>query len=742
MAQSPVFTHAFDFYYKWAPTGSSVITNLSWSQHYVSGSGPNKAMSGSWYNFPPFGVPVATGSILTRHTSSITTKDGALAWGSAASDLLWNVLTPSMSFSQALDGAGRADSIYRFTYNSESFLRKEFLPANGFGVLTYPITSSWIAYEPRMIKYASGSTSTGYVVRGTALNVYFPASINNPDTTVYSLPSAYTPPTTTYPRVGKNPTNITYGNNSTGSNDGRFFDLAGGCGITRASISASLVQFAANKSGTSAGQIALCSVALKKRRLFFPTISASGSSLAANNPSSWVRLALGKPSNQFFTENGGIYNVKFTLKRDITYDYYPDETQGSELLVYIHNVNAQVPSPSNRILGKNGWYPPEANIVRIKNTPAMAFENPDTGYKLETFNINVVQYGFPAQLVFEASGSLANDGYFGCIIDDVEFCKVGVTTDPGLIKPLNFVDQNTPELAAAIKGEVAQPPTPLTGEQQALLDQANAAAATAQGFATTAASSAATADTKAGEAASFATTAGNALTAVNIASGSAKTEINSAKDAGVAAINQASGSAKTDITSAKDTAVSNVNTAKDAGVVAINQASGSASQSIAGFVVQAKGFKDEADAAVTYANTEAFNAAASATLAAASASLAKGFATAAQASASVAQASASAASGFATIAAASASLAKGFATAAAASASSAANSAVSSSKFALSGSKFMSQSFAYASQSWSTVKGTTNALYNNTAASGVTAAVTAAASSFASQAGGLPDEEV
>jgi hypothetical protein len=538
MAQSLVFTHAFGFYYKWAPTGSSVITNLSWSQHYVSGSGPNKAMSGSWYNFPPFGVTITTGSILTRHTSSITDKDGALAWGSAASDLLWNVLTPSMSFSQALDGAGRADSIYRFTYNSESFLRKELLPSLELGVLTYPITSSWIAYEPRMIKYASGSTSTGYVVRGTALGVYFPASINSPATTVYSLPSAYTPPTATYPRVGKNPTNITYGSNSTGSNDGRFFDLAGGCGITRASISASLVQFAASASGISNSEIAVCSAALKKRRLFFPTISTSSSSLATNNPSSWVRLALGKSSNQFFTENGGIYNVKFTLKRDITYDYYPDETQGSELLVYIHNVNAQVPSPSNRILGKNGWYPPEANIVRIKNTPAMAFENPDTGYKLETFNINVVQYGFPAQLVFEASGSLANDGYFGCIIDDVEFCKVGVTTDPGLIKPLNFVDTNTAEYFAT-KGAVAQPPAPLTGEQQVLLDQANAAAATAQGFATTAKGSATaaegsataaeghatTANTKAGEAASSATTAGNALIAVNQASASAKTDL-------------------------------------------------------------------------------------------------------------------------------------------------------------------------------------------------------------------------
>ena len=431
MTQTLAFTHAFDFYYKWIPTGSGVITNLSWSQHYVTGSKPNTGMTSSWYNFPAFGgIPSATGSILTRHTSSITTKDGALAWSSAASDFLWNVLTPSMSYIQQIQGP-TYNTIYRFTYNSESFFRKELFPAYDIGVATYPITSSWIAYEPRMIQYASGSTSNGYKIRDAS--AYFPATIISES--VYSLPSAHTSPTTTYPVVGKNPTTITYGSNSTGSNDGRFFDLAGGCGITRSSISASLVAFAASASGTSAGQIASCSVALKKRRLFFPTVATSSRSFATGNSNIWLLLNTGKISNEFFTENGGIYNVKFSLKRDVGEEYYPDSVGGSELLVYIHNVNTQVPAPSARIAGANGWYPPEANIVRIKNTPEMSFYNPSTGYLIENFNINVVQYGTPAQLVFEASGSLENDGYFGCIIDDVEFCKVGVTTDPTLIKP-------------------------------------------------------------------------------------------------------------------------------------------------------------------------------------------------------------------------------------------------------------------------------------------------------------------
>ena len=300
MTQVGVYTHAFDFYYKWIPTGSGAIANATWSQHYVIGSNPNTAMSASWYNYPPFSVSSLTGSILTRHTSSITTKDGALAWGSAASDLLWNVLTPSMSTSQSTDGIGRISTFYKFTYNSESLNYKETrIFGNVVGVATYPITSSWIAYEPRMIAYASGTTSAGYAVRGDVSGAAFPATVTAPITTVYSLPSAHTPPTTTYPVVGKNPTMITYGDNSTGSNDGRFFDLAGGCGITRTSISASLVAFAASASGTSAGQIASCSVALKKRRLFFPTVRNSGSFVVGNS-SAWVYIATNKGRNEFF----------------------------------------------------------------------------------------------------------------------------------------------------------------------------------------------------------------------------------------------------------------------------------------------------------------------------------------------------------------------------------------------------------------------------------------------------------
>lgn len=433
MATAPVYTHAFDFYYKWAPTASGVITNISWSIHnsefdYYEN---NTEMSRGWYNL---GESVGYLWVLTRRTPSIrnhTTQGlGAIAWGSAAADFLWNVQVPSMSYAQTNDGI-RFDTKYRATYGSQSLFRSEISPYT-LGVASYPITSSWIAYEPRLVSRASGSSSTGYILRGTGLT-YLPASFHNEDRDVYSLPTAYTPPTTTYPNIGQNPSSVTYGSNSTGSNDGRFFDLAGGCGITRTSISASLVAFNASASFTTTAARNFCTTQLKNRRLFFPTISTG--STATTSPSYWVTQATGRTSANFFTENGGIYNVKFNIKRDVANGYYPDAGESSQLLVYIHNINNIIPAPSDRIPGASGWYPPENNIIRIKNNPAMSFVNPATGYLMESFNINVVQYGTPAQLVFEASGSLSDSQYFGCIIDDVEFCKIGVSTDPNLIKP-------------------------------------------------------------------------------------------------------------------------------------------------------------------------------------------------------------------------------------------------------------------------------------------------------------------
>jgi hypothetical protein len=425
MSSANIYTHAFDFYYKWINTSFTAYLHTTWSQHYIfSLSGQNVDMTASWYNF------AGSNPIMTRHTSSVTATDGALPWASAATDFLWNVLNPSMSRSQSVGVSGQAESFYRFTYTSSGFLHNEL----GYGTVNYPVTSSWIAYEPKMIQYASGSgTSVGYRLRGKSTGIHFPAYLFT-TAHAYTLPTAFTPPTSTYPNVGQNPSMLTYDATATGSGDGRFFDLAGGCGITRTAVSASLVNFNTWKNSTTVNGRHSASIALKQRRLFFPTISTGSATTPTGAPGIWVQGHYGHPSDQFFTENGGIYSVKFNLKRDVSRGYYPDEGESSQLLVYIHNVNNIIPAPSGRVPGTDGWYPPDNNIIRIKNSPAMSFVNPATGYLIESFNVNVIQYGTPAQLVFEASGSLDANQYFGCIIDDVEFCKIGVSTDPTLIK--------------------------------------------------------------------------------------------------------------------------------------------------------------------------------------------------------------------------------------------------------------------------------------------------------------------
>lgn len=450
MAAAFTYTHAFDFFYKWAPSGSLTLPN-GWPTQSIA-STPGTGLVRGFYNMNLTGF-----SALTRSTASISGSDGALPWGSPAADLLWNVLVPSMSItttSSLARGGFVNDTIYTFAYTSKSFFYENYGvgSSNGpFGLEEYPITSSWIAYESKLI-----NNNNEYQARRSdpSPSVFFPASLHL--TTPYAKPFAqdtsipsYGYATNTSVRApfppGFNPTNIQYSSAATGSGDGRFYDLAGGCGITRANVSASLVDFEANKTNTGASSREAAIAALKKRRLFFPTISApsasaSGPIIAPYTGTEWFSFSNATQTGNtagIFDENGGIYNVKFTLKRDLANDYYPDSGGGSELLVYIFNINIPrlLKSGATSIPGDIGFYPPNNNIIRIKNEPAMSFINPATGFLIESFNINVVQYGFPAQLVFEASGSLSTEKYFGCIIDDVSFCKVGVSTDPNLIAP-------------------------------------------------------------------------------------------------------------------------------------------------------------------------------------------------------------------------------------------------------------------------------------------------------------------
>ena len=470
-----VVTHAFDFYYKAIMTGSLNAVDDWWDLPY-DGGGDNAKTLDSFFNLMP--NDQLSKAILTRHTQSQgVARDpiAAIPWGSPVTDLLWNAmnLSHSLALSSQTDGASYyRDVDHIFTPTSESFFYKHYknsADVAGYGPSEYPVTSSWISYEPIIARYAGAgikAPSTPYITRKVQNTlfplVFYPSTLILPGIpgvasvapipgfSFYELPTDFTKPTPNAGAgsgpVGLNPTNVTYGSTSTGSNDGRFFDLAGGVGITREAVSASLVDY--NDADNSAPGLLAKQTALKQRRLFFPTVSTSSVSsyinfpagISSDNYNGWLFNATGLRSDQYFTENGGIYNVKFNIKRDIATDHYPDSGEGSELLIYIHRVNVETIA-SNPQPGDNGFYPPDANIIRIKNNPPLSFVNAATGYLMESYNINVIQYGTIAQLCFEASGSLSTENYFGCIIDDVEFCKVGVTTDPGLIKDETIGEQ-------------------------------------------------------------------------------------------------------------------------------------------------------------------------------------------------------------------------------------------------------------------------------------------------------------
>lgn len=193
-----------------------------------------------------------------------------------------------------------------------------------------------------------------------------------------------------------------------------------------------------------------------------------------------------------FHENGGIYNVRFKIARAprfrynvTTYYGYPDDgnpvtatsnfgtfnkTQtydrfepdtGSKLMVYIADVATPMNTTTSIVPGREGFFPPKNNIVTIGNgystTPTIRFFDSGSGWNIDQYDLVLVQYGEKAQLVFDASGvefeldtdpavlqggykiyNNTNQAFWGGIISDIEWCKIGITTDPRFIKPANF----------------------------------------------------------------------------------------------------------------------------------------------------------------------------------------------------------------------------------------------------------------------------------------------------------------
>ena len=412
---------------------------------YKSGSNISGADTfQSWFNYPrDRGI---TADLNWRTTRASVSSYRALPWGSHACDFLWNVLVPSWSAPfNTTEGqeTGRGD--WRVIYSSRSFHYDSGSVKRG--VQSYNVTSSWHVFDTKMVPDSSGSvwpasTRPNFVIdryTGGGGGGYGPYDQDMVLVSPYSSSDAATGrfpiPTPSHYYASCSYLLGSDAARETSSIDSQYFDRGSGAAITRAEVSRSLVTASLFGSATSGTNLEHYRKGLKNRRLYFPTpYSGSGTTLGTDY---WLKAYTGYKATDMFTENGGIYAVDFTLKRYVAGDRYPDDN--SFMSVFIHDVNTQAPVPASRIAGTSGWYPPSNNIVTIGSgynaSPTLAFYDASTGYLHEKFSILLVQYGYPAQLCFEVSGSLTNDKYFGIIVDDVNFCKLGVTTDPNFIKP-------------------------------------------------------------------------------------------------------------------------------------------------------------------------------------------------------------------------------------------------------------------------------------------------------------------
>jgi hypothetical protein len=438
-------TKTFDLYYKRLPTGS--ISGYAgympefWFTSSISSSvayNQNMRVSGAFLNYPDD----YTGSLqyVTTRNSASNVGYVAFPWGSHAGDFLWNVKTFSWSFADTngTDGVNNwTIRTWSASYTSKSF-HKQFNSgsASTFGVSSYAVTSSWIITDEKVFRIGVDVVYPNYLHSYNSVLIY-PTFMGSTElggsetSTLFGYPM-------TYPDITSS-----LGTTATSSIDKQYFDLGGGAAISQTSISASLVVAALSSSTDTLTSQNHLTEALKARRLFFPVpLSGSGTSGGTDY---WFKRYTGYRGDEVFDENGGIYNVQFTLKRyqDPYHNYYPNT--GSFMTVFIHDVQSKVPFSSKRLPGAAGWYPPANNIVTIgnkyKGTPEFSFYDLQTGFYVERFNVNVIQYGYPAQLCLEASGSLVDDSYFGIIVDELQICKIGVTTDPRFTKPTSITQQ-------------------------------------------------------------------------------------------------------------------------------------------------------------------------------------------------------------------------------------------------------------------------------------------------------------
>ena len=503
-------TTAFDLFYKRAANVGSSVTyggratagNFQTASLNFSGIVGNVEFSQSYYNFPS---NVLTGkkyaTTRTGSTATLATSGSvAIPWSSPAADFLWNCTVPLWSESKHSTTYVTQSTTYNYTSSKWTVLldrTSSFFydnPPSGqnarvFGRPAYNITSSWHVIDGKFLSPRNAYPTGGqfhYCIRDSRINTTQPSNTNptyigsNPDydfnaqltQELFQTESAQGAGGTPYPDrsfdVGYTVSWPLVKSTSTSSFYGGYFDRGGGAGITQTLISKSIVDFNIGVSLTASNAtigFASMSKALAQRRLFFPTpVSGSGTN---GSQDYWFKQFTGQKAVDIFNEDGGVYNVQFTIKRFIgrtapysssiyypppfkgmeldpvtvyfyreSNDYFPDP--GTYLRVFISDVQTKLTSSSALEEGAPGWYPPENNIVTIGNSyglsPEMTFYDTTTGYILERFNINLIQYGYPAQLCFEPSGDLTFNKFFGCVIDDILMCKIGVTTDPRFTK--------------------------------------------------------------------------------------------------------------------------------------------------------------------------------------------------------------------------------------------------------------------------------------------------------------------
>jgi len=254
---------SFDLVYKrLGPTGSTGTTYVGYLPQFWWTASLNDpavtftpSVSGGFLNFPPMASYVST-----RQSASNATYR-ALPWGSCATDFLWNVATPSWSFSDSTVSYSGATYVMRqWSLSSNytgSFLKANWTYGVGKGVDNYAVTSSWYIIDPKL-----GNASNMYYVHSRNGLLAYPTYIGSWYSYVGTEYSSLVAYDTTWPNVTSS--------NATSSIDGQYFDLGGGAAITRAAISRSFVTQSVSGSATGTVPIRHYTEALKARRLYFP----------------------------------------------------------------------------------------------------------------------------------------------------------------------------------------------------------------------------------------------------------------------------------------------------------------------------------------------------------------------------------------------------------------------------------------------------------------------------------------